>query len=460
MADTRIGIVRCRDAPHLANNISRPMHLLTTNWLAPLLLLSTIQAQIAPGRAFVITEMANTPRSVVLEVDMATGKFVTLGRFGFDTLPPLGIAFDNVDRDLIVACRFQNGTRIIRLPLQGRVFGTPRVLADLTNPITDIEFGFRDSIFFTIGGANGGLFAIPRNGGAVRRVKAMPRARGIFNFGQGVYSGFVLQAGAPGMPVTDPHISALNYDNGKVLEQLRLTNYRPLDVTDVAVLPNAVLNKLVSNADGTVGEVILNKSSTIPLTPKLPAGATRRIRTFAGGLTAYVLGGKAHPRIKSFPGFGNGRSRPWTMLTGNLPGDPVDFDITPPTAARNVALGRACTGNTMHIGSRQTPSIGNSAFNVDLHTGAKNTTAALALGLSDDRFGNLNLPTRLPGGCTLYASIDTVLFRQTDNLGFTSQPLPVPNNPALAGIIVFGQWAQAKGTGLDTSAALAMHLWR
>ena len=375
------------------------MNIVTTHCLSLSLLVSGAAAQIIPGHAIVITEMNSTPKSVLLDVDLTTGMVATFSRFGFDDNVPLGVSVDPVDRDLIVAIHWQNGTRILRLPVQGRVIGAPRVLADVGGKITDLELGFGDSIFFTIDGNSGGLFGVPRNGGTVRRVTAMPRARGIFNFGHGVYSGFILQAGAAGQPGTNPRISAVNYANGQVLSTTSLVNYGPIDVTDAVVLPNAVLNKLVTNADGTVGEVALNRSTVLNLTPKLPAGATRRIRTFGGGFTPYVLGGKAHPRIKTFPAFANGGNRPWTMLTGNLPGDPVDFDIAMAPGAKIVGLGRACRTAGLHIGTTQRPRIGNGAFNLQLHFGAGNALAVLALGLSDDRFGNLALPASLVCSC-------------------------------------------------------------
>ena len=56
--------------------------------------------------------------------------------------------------------------------------------------------------------------------------------------------------------------------------------------------------------------------------------------------TAIVLGGKAHAFLKSMPAFGQ-TNRKWTTLTTKLPGDPIDFDVTPSAVAQAIAFGSA-----------------------------------------------------------------------------------------------------------------------
>ena len=109
-------------------------------------------AQIPAEHAVVLTEQTVSPRSLLLDVDLKTGKFTPMGRFGLDGLPPLAVRHDPVNRDLIVAIRWPTGSRILRLKYSGTKLASQRVIADVSGQVTDMVLALSDQIFFTTGG--------------------------------------------------------------------------------------------------------------------------------------------------------------------------------------------------------------------------------------------------------------------------------------------------------------------
>ncbi len=415
-------------------------------------------AQIPAEHAVVLTEQTVSPRSLLLDVDLKTGKFTPMGRFGLDGLPPLAVRHDPVNRDLIVAIRWPTGSRILRLKYSGTKLASQRVIADVSGQVTDMVLALSDQIFFTTGGNTGGLWRMPRNGGKAVQVAQMPRLQGLATHFHTALSGYAVQSGLQAKPVVDPSLVQVSFQTGKI-NATPLKGYRPLDITGVAILPNAVQNKLLTHADGTIGEVVLGKSRILSLTPKLPAGGARRLR-MRDNLVPYVLGGKAHPRLATFAAFGNGGGkRTVTMVTGNMPGDPVDFDITPRGGPKLVPFGSTCGSMFMRFGGTRggIPQVGNQAFNLGL-SGHKSSSAILALGISDASFGGAPLPWALGGGCQLLVSVDTLFAATLDARGLGSVLLPIPNIPSLDGRIVFAQFAQAPQGQLETSPALAVQV--
>ena len=410
-------------------------------------------AQIPAGHAVVLTEQTVSPRSLLLDVDLQTGKFTPMGRFNLDGLQPLAVRHDPVNRDLIVAIRWPNGgSRILRLKYSGTKLASGRVIANVSGQVTDMVLALSDQIFFTTSGNTGGLWRMPRNGGKAVQVAQMPRLQGVD------IHGYAVQSGLQARPVVDPSLVRVFFQTGKI-NATPLKGYRPLDITGFAILPNHARNKLLSHADGTIGEVVLGKSRILSLTPKLPAGGARRLR-MRNYLMPYVLGGKAHPRLATFAAFDNGSGkRTVTMVTGNMPGDPVDFDITPRGGPKLVPFGSTCGSMIMRFGGTPggIPRVGNQAFNLGL-SGHKSSSAILALGLSDASFGGAPLPLALGGGCQLLVSADALFAATIDARGMGSVLLPIPNIPSLDGLIVFAQFAQAPQGQLETSPALAVQV--
>ena len=64
----------------------------------------------------------------------------------------------------------------------------------------------------------------------------------------------------------------------------------------------------------------------------------------------------------------------------------------------------------------------------------------------------------MPNGCPLLVAPDSVYLQMTDAAGIAEQPLNVPLQPALLGVIAYAQWFQWSGAPFDVSDAVALQL--
>ncbi len=79
------------------------------------------------------------------------------------------------------------------------------------------------------------------------------------------------------------------------------------------------------------------------------------------------------------------------------------------------------------------PRLGNSAFDVRIDNALAGSAAVLALS-----FGRLDTP--MGGGCTLYlGNWDALFYAATSGEGRARFPLPVPNEHALRGFVLYAQ---------------------
>src|SRR5262249_7876538 len=145
-----------------------------------------------------------------------------------------------------------------------------------------------------------------------------------------------------------------------------------------------------------------------------------------------------------------------TLMAGPLPGDPLDFAIAPASGAQVVFFGSACGASSMSISFLNLPQPGSSIFEIDLQAAQANAAALLGLGSADQLGGTL--PFTLPGGCHLLVSPDAVLFRMTNGSGGAAQILPVPANPGLTGLRLYGQWLQLPQSAFAVTAAIAVRV--
>ena len=172
-----------------------------------------------------------------------------------------------------------------------------------------------------------------------------------------------------------------------------------------------------------------------------------------------VLGSASHPHLKMFSGFVGPQN--WQMLAGPIAGDPVDFDLAPPAGAGTDLFGRACGAPVApRMGfPASAPTLGNASFRLDV-TGLPLAPALLVVGTSDQAFGAIQLPAPLPGGCEILVAPQVVLVTATNAAGAATQPLPIPNDPALARATAFAQWLLLPAGGIASSEAIALHLDR
>ena len=226
---------------------------------------------------------------------------------------------------------------------------------------------------------------------------------------------------------------------------------------------------LVADASGTVSLSLIYRTPTpIPLTPRLPPGATRAMRLQPGpNLLAIVLGGRADPFLKSFRTFGG--AQPGRYLAGPLPGDPADFFLVPKGAPTVLSFGSGCagvSGRTPQIDGGVTggpPRIGNPTFELAVHDANPSVVAVLALGLDDRAVRGIPLPLQITARCSLHHSAEVTVTRGTSAAGSASVVLPVPNDPRLVGVRLFAQWFVPGGQGgapLSASGAAVVHVWR
>jgi hypothetical protein len=418
-------------------------------------LLAFLATAASAQQAIVATRGAATPATVLLVVNLQNGSFAPLPRFPSDVLAPRALTVDVVNRDVVLALDNGATSRLVRVHRSGALITGERVLADVSGAVTAIALGIDGDLFVTTGGNAGALLRVARNGGTPFQLASLPRATAMLSWGHQSSHAFIAQSGAAG---ADPSLRVVDLSNGSTTSGPYVyTGYTPLGITGLFDLPTGVPRQVVSHDDGTVAlSVAFSNPTPIPLTPVLPAGATRALRGI--GLEGIALGGQAHPYLKSFSAFPPGTQ--WAIRAGPLPGDPVDFEFDVEVGAGVVMFGRSCSSLGIGQGPGGDPRIGNPNFGLGLTGGQALQPVFLLFGGSDQRWVGVPLPAALPGACSLLVAADVALPQRTDGNGFALQRLPVPPDPALHGLIAFAQWLQARGTALDLSQGAAIHLAR
>lgn len=420
-------------------------------------------AQLPPHHAVVATKLPGTPATQLLDVDLATGKVVPLGRFQDDDRPPLALCVDLLSRDLVLAVGLAGGaSRILRIGVRSGKIVSVRRLADVSGIATDLAVPYPGDVFIGLDGANGGLVHIPRNGGTARQVLNAPRVAGINVLG---ISNAEVWLAESGTSTTPAQMRLYNTYSGSVSGPYKLASISPPQLTGIGELPGAIPTHVVADAKGQVWQTRVFQSPVkLPISPALPAGGSRALRVDLGS-TGLVLGGTAHPFLESFKSWVLTPQK-WLRVAGPFPGDPVSFDITGLSVALAALFGKRCSpaaGKPPEIYTGGTPpTLGNQRFSLQTR-GEPNSPAFLALGASDQAYMGNPLPWALPGGgCPLIVAADVLLLLKTDSFGFARQPLPVPNQASLNGAVFFGQWVHplAGGTRFATTDAIALHVFR
>jgi hypothetical protein len=101
--------------------------------------------------------------------------------------------------------------------------------------------------------------------------------------------------------------------------------------------------------------------------------------------------------------------------------------------------------------------LGNLQFEINLSGGAPLQTTFFVAGFADSvALGGIPLPYALPSGCELRVAPDACRFLISDASGNAVQALPIPNQPALIGVRLFGQWLQLAAVPFAASEGTAL----
>jgi len=429
-----------------------------TRCLSALVLTALLGAQIAPGNAVVAVHAAGTPATQLLAVDLATGAYNVLPRFPADAMAPLAVAFDRVDGELVLALDAGVGiSRLFRYTLPNGLPANERVLGDVPGHVTDLAFA-SDRLLAAVDGPLGGIYQLPRWGGAVTLLWSLPYLTVLRTDDPNATLATVVWSGSQGPPATDPGAGLLRLDTGTFMfGPVTFVNYAHPDLTGAMTLPFPQPRLVLSHADGAMAydQLLLGGGSqpvAIPVTPTMPAGSANAMRVAAPHYQQpLLLGGAAFPNLWTFDPMALAPAM--ALVAGPLPGDPIDFDIAPLADANFVPFGASCAAMTLT--TQGSPLLG-TAFQIQLGNGTANAVALFVVSFTD-QLGGL-LPLSLPSGCMLYANPNVVLWNSTDGAGHCVQPLTVPSAPALAGVHLFAQWLQAPGLPFDASGAVAIQL--
>lgn len=430
----------------------------TCSWIV-LCFAGAVPAQIGPGHAVVATAVTGTPATVLLDVDLSTGGVQPLGRFPSDHLPPLAVAVDDLDRELLLVVDTGATSRLLRLHLAGSTIAGERVLGDVAGRVTQVAVESGGDCLLAVTGASGGLVRLPRWGGPPAPVLAAAWTTALSDTRQTLAHAAIAQAGADGPPVRDAQVGVLVLPSSAyTIGPTVLTGYRPRAITGIVDLPTGLVRHALAHDDGTISLFELG-IGTRPLgvTPVLPAGATIAMKDGPNAYDPIVLGNAAHPFLKTFSAFG--APAVWRTLAGPFPGDPVDFDLAPAGGARAEPFARACgTLVPLQVSWSGPPRLGGPTFQLSLSRAVPQLPAGLVLGASDQRHGATPLPVPLPGGCSLFVSVDLAFTTTADAGGNATQPLPIPADPVLNGLLLYGEWVQLVSGALVTSEGIALEL--
>jgi hypothetical protein len=343
----------------------------------------------------------------------------------------------------------------VRLTLAGATVVRERVLGQLPARCTHLEV-VDDAVYATAAGSSGGLYRLPRLGGAAVQLIAEPNAAALMAWAPTSTALIVAWSGGangPGFGFFDLQTNAWT------LGPWNEPSLGTRTVTGIGDLPTALVREVVSFADGGFELVVYGGPAPTPVAavPAIPPGGGAATKPVSpGGFTMRGLGSAQFPWLYDLEVWGMMPNV--TMRAGPLPGDPVDLALVPREGANMLLFGRSCGTPPPHLNSRAWPVLGNLQFAINLSGGAPLQATAFALGLSDNLSGLVPLPYVLPSGCELRVAPDAVLFQFTNGNGDATQVVPIPNQPALIGLLVFGQWLQYAALPFAASEAVAMQV--
>lgn len=408
------------------------------------------------GTAVVAIATGSTPATLLLDVDLQSGSLSPRPAFASQGLPPLALAVDPTDGSLLLALASGSQSRIVRLAPSGAEL----LLGDVPGSCRELLVDRLGRPVAITGGAQGAVFRLPRSGGQRQLLQAVPFASAAGAMTPMVSNVLLASDGSAGPPARDPALGDFDCENGGFQGgQQALVGFTPLGITGLIDLPTAVPRQLLAHDDGSFSlysTMLPGNPLPVGSTPVLPPGGAAAMKTHDRVL-GLVLGSSSSPYLRAFdPYAALGGAFAFTAAFGPLPGDPVDYALLPGAGAAVWPFGGACgSAAELHLDARSggPPQPGNAAFALGLDQAVPLQPALLVLGL-------LELPP-LPvaNGCSLSVLPQFLALHVADAGGQAQQPLPLPNQAGLLGLVVFAQWLQLDGQlPFLTSGTVAVHV--
>jgi hypothetical protein len=416
------------------------------------LLASAVAAQPATFPHLVLTDVGpGTPASALVEVDPQSGSVLPLGGFSSDALAPLAVAFDPYDGDVLVA--LDGGAAqsvIVRLDDVGGSWAEFPV-AVVPGRVVDLVVS-GDDLLAAVDAANGGVYRMPRRGGAATLAVAQPNLTAMQGFPFGGTAIVLAWTGRPGTAVPDSGTGIYDLGAGAfAIGPFSFPNPTGLEITGVVDLPTAVPRQVLSFADGSFAMfagLIGPGLQPIVAVPAIPPGGAAALHT--GGMYSVEpigLGGAAFPMLYSVDPF----SGAVAARSAALPGAPVDFAWGIETSAHSLGRGVACGPEVLGHSWSGVPQLGTTLTSTV--QGPANQPVLLAAGLDDFALGQL--PAPLPGGCLVEVAPDVLLLFVTNGGGIANQTLSIPATASFVGTVVHTQWVHLGALGFSLSSSAA-----
>lgn len=403
-------------------------------------------AQIPVHPHVVLTRLpGGNPSAALVEVDPGTATAVQLGRFPHDNLPPLAIALDPFNRQVLVAVQLPNGTsRVLRIERSNAGL-VEQTMCDVPGSV--VGLWVQDD--WLLVGNDQGVLRAPRRGGPAQPAFAVANLSAMHGYGPNGPSLTVAWNGRPASANPLPGIAYVDtYTGQPFLGPHTFSQPANVDLTGAVDLPTGVPRQLLSFSDGSfwLFAGLIGPPTPIPTSVPIPPGgavALGRISEF--GLWPLALGGAAFPYLYEVD-FWSGIV---TLRSPALPGDPVAFCNGGDRSARMYTFAEGCGLALFQLTHQGLPSPGVTLLFDAISLGSS-PMRLLCLGLRDGP----GLPLSLPGGCALHVSPDAPLLVPRSG----SVALQIPPQAAYLGVNLFAQWLEPTTQGIATSNAVAFHI--
>ncbi|MBL9076210.1 MAG: hypothetical protein JNL08_01820 [Planctomycetes bacterium] len=196
-----------------------------------------------------------------------------------------------------------------------------------------------------------------------------------------------------------------------------------------------------------------------PLVPELclglANGTVQRVDVATGAVTATTATGLGSLVAVGYTRFGTllyaDGQQLWSELVPTAPihvstSSIVDFGVATHLVATATPFGEGCgRGRLAEWVANGVPSLGNATFSIGVRNAVPTSFAVLAIG-ADRAATSAGVPLPLDlqpigaPGCKLLVDPAVLALWPTNVFGDADQPLPIPSNPAFAGIEWSGQW--------------------